>query len=191
MEQINPEELRNQFIGWQCRIRQYSVRKDGGRPSPGMCPGIEINDENVGQITVLIVKADSQDITREFRHILAKTQDPRARYDSAIKLLSEYYFQLPAEFDDELTAIFSIANDRAENIIENRNCRLRFVQGNQTYHLECQARSIAENDEKYQATYWHNHLFNPTMPGVVNVILGFMPDWHEFVVFHLEMRSPQ
>ena len=30
--------LRDDFLAWQCRIRQIAMRQDGGRPSPGMRP---------------------------------------------------------------------------------------------------------------------------------------------------------
>ena len=35
---------------------------------------------------------------------------------------------------------------------------------------KCSMKTIAD----YQATYWHNRLFNPTLPGKVQV-LGFVP----------------
>jgi hypothetical protein len=28
------QQLRDRFLGWQCRIRQIAMRQDGGRPSP-------------------------------------------------------------------------------------------------------------------------------------------------------------
>ena len=33
-----------------------------------------------------------------------------------------------------------------------------------------------EMGEKYQASYWHNKLFNPAMPADIR-ILAFAPDW--------------
>jgi hypothetical protein len=37
-------------------------------------------------------------------------------------------------------------------------------------------RALTEDDPAYQATYWHNALFNAGLPGAVRV-LGFQPDW--------------
>ena len=177
MEQIKPEELKNQFIGWQCRVRQWSMRKQEGRPSSAMRPRLEAGGEDFGAVTVLIVKTDSHDVTREFKHIVRRTEEPQARHDSAIKLLSEYYYQLPAEFDEELTAVFPVGSALAAKIANYKNCKLHFEQGNQGYHLECQVRLIPRDETKYQTTYWHNHMFNPSMPGVVDV-LGFLPQWN-------------
>lgn len=176
MRNIDPQQLKEQFVAWQCRIRQYSVRRNEGRPSPGMRPEMTLQGRAMGTINVVITKLDSESITREFRFMVQKTNDVQARYDGAIKLLSEYYYQIPAEFDQELTAVFSLESDLANSILDHGQCVLVFDQGNQTYHLECSVRAIVESDQKYQATYWHNHLFNPAMPGVVSV-LGFQPDW--------------
>jgi len=38
--ELSPDELRDQFVGWQCRLRQLAVRQDGGRPSAGMKPRV-------------------------------------------------------------------------------------------------------------------------------------------------------
>ncbi len=177
MNQLNPQDLRKQFIAWQCRIRQYSVRKNDGMPSFGMRPELEAMEQNIGPISVQIVKTNSADITREFRFMAQKTQAHQARYEAALKLLSEYYYQIPAEFDEEMTAVFSMTSELAKQIIEIKQCVLHFDQGKQLYHLHCKARAINADQPKYQATYWHNALFNPSMPGVVRMV-GFTPDWN-------------
>ena len=52
--------LRDDFVAWQCRIRQIAMRQDGGRPSPGMRP--RVLDASGGEIapalTVLLVPRD-------------------------------------------------------------------------------------------------------------------------------------
>ena len=173
---VDPQVLKEQFIGWQCRIRQYAVRKGEGRPCPGMRPSLELQGQNPSWVNVQIVKTNSDDVTREFQFMIQKTQDPRDRYNAAIKLLSEYYYQIPSEFDEEMTAVYSVGSEVAEQIVSTEQCLLRFDQGNQVYNLVCRARFIETDDAKHQATYWHNHLFNPAMPGSVQVV-GFLPDW--------------
>ena len=37
-------------------------------------------------------------------------------------------------------------------------------------------RNLPPEHPAFQATYWHNALFNPALPGSVRV-LGFQPDW--------------
>jgi hypothetical protein len=176
VNQLSPKELCKQFIGWQCRVRQYAVRKNEGIPSTGMRPDLEIDGERFGPVTIQIVKSDSEDVTREFRFIVQKTQEHQSRYESGLKLLSEYYYQIPAEFDEEMTAVYSVHSEFAKRIVEAGSCMLEFDQGNQRYQLNCKTRFIEPGEQKYQATYWHNSLFNASMPGVVSII-GFAPDW--------------
>ncbi len=176
LQQQLPEQLREQFIGWQCRIRQFSVRKHGGRPSTAMQPALELANQVAGPVNVQIVKQDSEEVTREFRFMVQKTEDSQARYENAIRYLAEYYYQIPDEFDEELTAVYAIDSNIAQQIVDIGQCILHFDQGNQLYDLQCTARFLDQQDAKYQATYWHNHLFNPTMPGLVRII-GFTPDW--------------
>ncbi|MEM7196589.1 MAG: hypothetical protein AAF402_16800 [Pseudomonadota bacterium] len=176
MIEISPEELRKQFLGWQCRVRQHVVRKEEGRPSPGMQPSIIIDGKNAGSLVVLITKDQPAEVTQEFRHIVLKTQDPEARYKSAIKLLSEYYYQYPAEFSDEMTAIFSVEDETADKLVEKGEVNLSFNQAGMFYDLPCTVEKLDEQSERYQATYWHNYLFNPRMPGRVSMVC-FRPDW--------------
>jgi len=173
---MTPEELREQFIGWQCRIRQYAVRKNEGIQSPGMKPSLEVLGQEVGPVNVQIVKTDSEDLIQEFQFMFHKTQDPKDRYENAIKLFSEYYYQIPTEFNDELTAVYSLNSELADQMISVGEGRLSFNQGNQLYDLNCKIRMIDRDALEHQATYWHNHLFNPSMPGSVKV-LGFTPNW--------------
>ncbi|MBT4889474.1 MAG: hypothetical protein HON65_07980, partial [Rhodospirillales bacterium] len=41
-------KIRNHFLGWQCRLRQFSVRDLNGEPSKGMRPDIAIGDTGAG-----------------------------------------------------------------------------------------------------------------------------------------------
>ncbi len=141
-----------------------------------MRPELELANQAAGPVNVQIVKRHSEEVTREFRFMAQKTRDCQARYENAVRFLAEYYYQIPDEFDEELTAVYAIDSVMARQIVEIGQCILCFDQGNQQYDLHCTARFLGRQSAKYQATYWHNHLFNPAMPGVVRII-GFMPDW--------------
>ena len=161
-----------QFIGWQCRIRQHVVRKQEGRPSAGMRPSLYLDGELVGPITINLTKEDASDVTAEFQHIYRKTHDPKARYESGLKILCEYYYQRSNEFDHEMSAVFSLDSELVAKIVASDEVELRFDQSSQAYRLKCNARIIPIGDEKYEATYWHNALFNPNIPGKV-LVVGF------------------
>ena len=100
--------LRDEFLNWQCKIRQMAVREDGGRPSPGMRPTVDTAEGHrlSDGITVLIHHIDPHESTTLFRHQGKRTQDPAERYSKAIEILSASHFQYPGEFSDTLTALF-------------------------------------------------------------------------------------
>src|SRR5215468_7603593 len=87
--------LREEFIAWQCRLRQLAVRQAGGRPSAGMRPRILApgGEEIVDAATVLVVRRDPQASTAQFRFQVLKTQDPAERYEKALEMLAADYFQ--------------------------------------------------------------------------------------------------
>jgi len=172
------QAARHEFLGWQCRIRQLSVRQSGGRPSSGMRPRVKLlpDDTDVGDIVVLIRKKSSRQVTSQLQHMVRKTRDPAERHASALSFLAAAYYQRPAEFSDQMTALFGPGNALAEQLIQAQRCILDFEQFDQRYRLTCRVEKSVQSDPAYQFTYWHNSLFNPSIPGDAR-ILAFQPDW--------------
>ena len=170
--------LRDHFLGWQCRVRQHAVRQYGGRPSPGMRPRVAHigGSELAAAMTVVLVEKGPGESTALFRHIVRKTHDPERRYRDALKALSSAYYQAPANFSDVMTALFAAQSALAGTLVSQARCVLEFEQFSQGYRIPCGVVALADDDPAYQATYWHNHMFNPVMPGAVRV-LAFTPDW--------------
>lgn len=177
---MKPDEdrLRLAFLGWQCRLRQLSVREQDGRPSAGMRPDLEVAGQDAGKVTVVITPALPEASTGEFRHIVKRTHDPKERYEAALRHLQSAYFQDPRQFDDCLTAVFGAEAELPAKISGRSDCILAFAQFNQRYWLTCRAERLEPEDPAFQATYWHNALFNPSLPARVQV-LGFKPDWNQ------------
>lgn len=165
-----------EFLGWQCRVRQHAVRKQNGMPPQGIKASVKIDGQFGGQINTVINKKEPGDIIAEFRFMVQKTVDPKKIHENAIKYLSEYYYQYPKEFDEMLTALFALDSELADRMLSASSLELGFFQANQKYVLKCKAVLCDPDSNPYQATYWHNHLFNPNLPGVVK-ILGFQVDW--------------
>ncbi len=174
------QALRAHFLGWQCRVRQMAVRQAGGRPSGGMRPRVLAGEPaaDLGRVTVLINKSEPGEVTSQFRHLARKTNDPEARYCDALKFLAAAYYQRPEEFSDELTALFGQVSQTADRLLAAGRCRLVFDQYSQSYDLPCRLRQLPESHPAYQATFWHNSLFNAHIPGGARV-LAFRPDWSE------------
>jgi len=164
------------FIAWQCRLRKLSMRELGGRPTPGMSAGVySINGgDEQARIQFLIVKQDSRETTSAFQHLVRKSQDPADWAKNGLRILSEMYYQQCDNFSNQLTALFTIDSLVAEALLNVGVCRLCFAENSVEHGFDFDVKSLVEEDPAYQATYWHNRLFNATLPGTVQ-ILGFEP----------------
>jgi len=170
--------LRDEFLGWQCRIRQLSARQSGGRPTAGMRPRLlsPHGDELSSGITLLVVEEDPADSTALFRHQYLKTNDPIERYEKVVEILAASFFQEPDRFGDVMTALFGADSAIAAALLNHGGGILEFEQYAQAYRLPCKVKELATDDALFQATYWHNRMFNPNLPPGVR-ILSFAPDW--------------
>ena len=178
MKPISDDELKAQFLAWQCRIRQMAARQHGGRPSPGMCPRVfnPSGEVIVPAMTTLIIPAEPYPSTAFFRFQVQKTPDPRKVYESALNYLQSEHFSSAAEFSDEMTALFAPGSKVAAELVKARQCLLEFTQYSQTWRLTCEARRLASRSPERQATLWHNRAFNRDIP-VDAAVLAFKPDW--------------
>jgi len=175
-ESAKAQAVREHFMGWQCRIRQHTMRVEGGRPSTGMRPSISVSDRALGELIVLIVKREAPEFIPQFQHMVRKTFDPADRFSNAQRYFSEAYYQRPAEFAGELTALCSADSQIVNQLVEAELCELHFEQFSQSYTLPCSAKLLDPQHTFYQFTYWHNHLFNPVIPPNIKVV-EFSPNW--------------
>ena len=172
------EALCREFVGWQCRLRQLAAREDGGRPSSGMRPRVTTRDgaELSPGIVTLIVESEPENSTQLFRYQYSRTQDPNERYDSMLETLQGSYFQEPSRFSDLITALFGAGSTLAARLSSDAHCVLDFEQYTQGYRIPCAVARLGESHRFYQATLWHNRMFNHQIPLGVE-ILAFRPDW--------------
>ena len=172
------EELQQRFLGWQCRLRQIAMRQGEGQPSDGMQPRVLLREDGrySGSITVLINRWSAESDASQFRYLVQKTHDPADRFVNGLKFLSATHYQRAHEFSDELTALFQSGGLLVRALLAKQACTLVFSQFSAVYTLPCAVRQLATDAPAYQATYWHNRLFNSRMPKDV-IVLGFRPDW--------------
>jgi hypothetical protein len=175
-QKLSPADQYKRFISWQCRLRKLSVRELGGRPTLGMSAGVYSisGGEEQSCMNFLIVKKESDKLNSELRHIIKKTQDSAEWVKNGLRILAERHYHDDFDFCDELTALFSFDSPLAEALTTAGECRLKFVEASIEHEFDFSVRELAEQDSAHQATYWHNHLFNPSLPGRVH-ILGFTP----------------
>ena len=170
--------IQNHFIGWQCRIRQYAMRNDEGRPTAGMQPDVFLEDGKVAAsaVTLLLVPDRLQDSIRQFRFMALKTQDPQERYNKAIQLLSSTFYQNVENFSGLMTGVFSMNSETVNRLTKNQRCVLEFDFQQQKFRVPAGIKVLLKKKPVYEFTYWHNFLFNPYLSPDVTV-LGFEPDW--------------
>ena len=173
---MNLAEKYEDFIRWQCRLRKQAMREGNGRPTPGMSAGIHAisGGEEQARINFLINRKNPAERTAEFRHIVRKTQDPSQWSKNGLRILAEMHYHETDQFVNQLTALFSVDSSIAYALLKAGQCSLRFIEGSVEHQFDFDVQSLNPEDEYYQATYWHNHLFNPTLPGKVR-ILAFTP----------------
>ena len=161
---------------WQCRLRKHAMREKHGRPSDGMSAGIHAiaGGDEQARISFLINRGDSATRTAEFRHIVRKTQDPSQWLKNGLRILAELHYHESDQFVNDLTALFSVDSSTAYALLKAGQCSLSFAEGSIEHRFDFDIRSLDRDDGLFQATYWHNHLFNPTLPGKVRV-LAFRP----------------
>jgi hypothetical protein len=178
LKSLTNNELRVYFLGWQCRIRQMSVRDYGGAPLPGMRPRLlaRSGEELMSAVTLLVLPKAPQASTAYFKFQLQRTHDHAAARAAGVSYLAADYFQEPELFTDEMTALFEPGSRIAKRIVALGECLLDFEQYAQRFTMFCRARVVKPKEPFHQATLWHNRLFNPNLPNDA-VVLGFKPDW--------------
>ena len=170
--------LKDEFLKWQCRLRQILVRENGGKPDNSIIP--QVHSETGAWIsfpvvTVLCRKLQHA-VTPEMHHMVKSTNDPFQVREKALRFFSERYYQQPEWFSDTLTATFEENSEKYRDLIQSDTCILRFEAFNKSYTLACKIEWYSTSDYCWQATYWHNLLFNPNLsPNIL--VVGFKPDW--------------
>lgn len=172
------EALKRYFMQWQCRLRQIVMREREGKPDESIMPALLLDgqSEPMGHIITLICKSAPYSKVPELKHISRKTNDPADRRKTALTLFSETYYQKATEFSDILTSTFQPESEGAARIRRAGHVHLLFDAYQQQFSLPCKVWRLSQHNPLWQATYWHNLLFNPSLPNNT-IILGFEPDW--------------
>ena len=175
---IDNHPRRTLFMKWQCQIRQMSIRQMEGKPDSAIMPSLILSEskENLGKIITLINKSTDYDVTPEMKHMAKKTNDSSQVRQDALKFFAEAYYQKPKTFSDILTATFLPNSYGAAKIYGEKNCILQFDAYAQSFELKCKVWRLSKHHQLYQATWWHNKLFNPSLHPDTEV-LGFEADW--------------
>lgn len=165
------------------------MREGEGRPSVGMRPRVldkQGNELSAG-IIVLIVRENPLESTAFLKFQVQKHNDPQDVYKKALIYLQSTHYHRAIEFSDEMTALFGPNSQLVDKVINDNACTLAFEQFNQRYLIPCRPRTLDPNEDAYQATLWHNRVFNPNLGDDITII-GFQPDWDEAAALQEQAR---
>ena len=175
-------DIKDHFIGWQCRVREYALRNNNGRPNLGISPRVlSLSCEELSpSIILLLIPKNKKDIVKHFLFIAKKTNDPNERYKKAIQFLSSTFFQKIDDFEGDLTGLFPSNSFTASNIKKHKKCFLDFFYQNQYFRISCMVKELNKEEIDYQFTFWHNFLFNSNLSPESRV-LTFIPNWSDSI----------
>ena len=182
MRQLNNTALQQEFVGWQCRIRQIAVRNHEGMPMPAMRPRVSTRKGEVlaPALTMLLVPEEVGPSLAFLRFQVQKTADHTQTRNAVVGYFAGEFYQLPELFQDEMTAVFAPGSELATRMIKLKEVLLDFSQYNQSYRMFAKVRQLSANDEDRDFSLWHARAFNPNIPNS-SIVLGFKPDWRSAI----------
>ena len=85
----------NDFVVWQCILRQINFRKFSGKPSDGIIAKIYDNKSNneITNLRSILIEKKPLNSAKLFEFMTKKTHDPEERFLKAVKYFSSEYFE--------------------------------------------------------------------------------------------------
>jgi hypothetical protein len=178
MRRIANTEMRDAFLGWQCRIRQIAMRDYGGQPLAGMRPRVATRSGALlaPALVVLLIPRETTESTAFFKFQVQKTNEPQKTLEAGVAYLGADFYQLPELFSEETVAVFQPGSGLAADISAAREVLLDFEQFSQSFRMFCRVRRLARKEAAREAALWQARIFNRDIPNDSEV-LGLRPDW--------------
>ena len=170
----------NDFVIWQCSIRQRNFRMFSGKPSEGITAtlsDIRLNKELFNIRSVLIEK-NCLNTAKMFEFMIKQTNEPELRFDKIVKFLSSEYYNTPTNFDGSFTATFHKKSEIYKKILKNEKLIAQFFENETGFYFPVKVSKLKKNDAKWKYTFWHNFFFNPYLNENIEII-HFAPNKKE------------
>ena len=166
----------NDFIIWQCSIRQRNFRMFGGKPSEGVVASLLNNKPTKTLINIrsVLIEKNCTNTAKMFEFIHKQTHDPETRFDKAIKFFSSEYYNTPTNFNGSFTATFSYQSKVANMLLKKKKLNVQFYENGTGFNFEVEIMKLKMNDSRWQYSFWHNSFFNPSLNQEIE-ILNFKP----------------
>ena len=115
--------LINDFINWQCLLRQRNFRKFSGKPSDGTIASIidKKSNKEIVNLRSILMEKNSLNTTKLFEFMIKKTHDPEERFLKAVKYFSAEYFENSKIFDGSFSATFPNNSKIVKTLLKKKN----------------------------------------------------------------------
>ena len=175
---VQNAEMKDEFLGWQCRARQLAMRNEAGRPCSAMAPVACIGDgtEEIAPLVTVLSRRPGCSVAPELSHMLKSTNDPAQARESAVRFFAGSYYSQESEFSGAVAASFQPGSSMAHALASAGRCKLVFSGESKRFELDCRVDALDEDDPRRADAWLHMRLFNPSLPSKVRV-LEFDPEW--------------
>ena len=166
----------NDFVVWQCSLRQRNFRMFSGKPSEGTVSNLsDVKSNNIIiNIRTILLEKNCLNTSKMFEFMCKQTHDPETRFDKAIKFFASEYYNTPKNFDGSFSATFDFQSKIVKEILKKKKVRVQFFERKTGFNFIVNVNKLKKNDIKWQYTFWHNRFFNPTL-NENSEILIFIP----------------
>ena len=167
----------NDFVVWQCSLRQRNFRMFGGKPSEGtlaLLMDIKKNTK-ISLIRSVLIEKDCLNTAKMFEFMIKKTHDPEERFSKAVKFFASDYYNTPKNFDGSFTATFPFNSDLVKGILKKKKCNVEFFERETGFYFPVNISKLKATNSKWMYTFWHNSFFNSELNNNIE-ILYFSPE---------------
>ena len=167
----------NDFVDWQCLLRQNNFRKYSGKPSEGTIASIYDKNSNkeITSLRSILIERDPLNSAKMFEFMTKKTHDPEERFLKAVKYFASEYFENSKIFDGSFSATFPNNSKIAKDLLKKRKFNVQFFQSPIGFNFSVNVKKLKKRDLVWKFTFFHNCFFNSSLDENIE-ILFFKPD---------------
>ena len=162
----------NNFVIWQCSIRQRNFRMFNGKPSEGTSANLSDigSNKELSNIRSVLIEKNCLNTAKMFEFMIKQTNEPELRFDKIVKFLSSEYYNTPSNFDGSFTATFDKNSENYKKILKKKKLIAQFFERGTGFYFPVKISKLKKNDAKWKYTFWHNFFFNPNLNENIEII---------------------
>ena len=162
----------NNFVIWQCSIRQRNFRMFSGKPSEGTSANLSDigSNKELSNIRSVLIEKNCLNTAKMFEFMIKQTNEPELRFDKIVKFLSSEYYNTPSNFDGSFTATFDKNSEYYKKILKKKKLIAQFFERGTGFYFPVKISKLKKNDAKWKYTFWHNFFFNPNLNENIEII---------------------